>query len=661
MKKINGLLLAGASILVLASCGGKKGESIKNIAVPNVTLTDNVVSWDAVEHAKGYIVKINDVDMPIQTETTYTLDKEGTFKVSVKAVSENVDKWYSSSFSTELNYSYSLSSVTVWVVGDSTVCDYGKYDEDGNKTGVTDTSYYYDRYGYATQFSEYFNTKVTVKNLALSGRSARSFIIDENKDEVKNATNEEKLALDYNDESLYTANYKKLVSEIKSGDYLVIGFGHNDEKFDDCLRFSDASKSTNTLNSFKNILYEKYIKMAQNKGATPVLNTPIVRYTDTLDFTGKNGHKLTLEDKNIAANGTTTLAGHSAGDILDYRQAILDLGEEKNVQTIDLTTLSGNVQTELGADNAKHLHAVTKGVSTDSGKTVTPDFSASGLDETHINIFGAKMYAYEFAKALKATRCALGDYVKSNIVAPTEANDLVVNPYYEYVEYSAADWSTYEAGANFTTITEGWYGTTFGSNGGTSKHVAKETTQGVFEVGSTTAAGKISSTVDGFGYVFTQIPVSKNFTVSVKGTIKSTVNTTGVQEQSGFGLMLRDDCYLPSKVDVSTNYVASGVLVQSSGTYFNWKRESTALGLSENTTTHAFVAGDEIEFSITRVGQTVTCVTTYNGTAYSTIYTDFDFVATDSDYMYVGMFANRGTVVTFTNLNFQITGDSQGA
>ena len=130
---------------------------------------------------------------------------------------------------------------------------------------------------------------------------------------------------------------------------------------------------------------------------------------------------------------------------------------------------------------------------------------------------------------------------------------------------------------------------------------------------------------------------------------------------SGFGLMLRDDCYLPAKVDVSTNYVASGVLVQSSGTYFNWKRESTALGLSENTTTHAFVAGDEIEFSITRVGQTVTCVTTYNGTAYSTIYTDFDFVATDSDYMYVGMFANRGTVVTFTNLNFQITGDSQGA
>ena len=29
--------------------------------------------------------------------------------------------------------------------------------------------------------------------------------------------------------------------------------------------------------------------------------------------------------------------------------------------------------------------------------------------------------------------------------------------------------------------------------------------------------------------------------------------------------------------------------------------------------------------------------------------------------MYVGMFANRGTVVEFTNLTFEITGESQGA
>ena len=39
MKKISGLVLAGASILVLASCKGNSGDSIKNIATPNVTTT----------------------------------------------------------------------------------------------------------------------------------------------------------------------------------------------------------------------------------------------------------------------------------------------------------------------------------------------------------------------------------------------------------------------------------------------------------------------------------------------------------------------------------------------------------------------------------------------------------------------------------------------
>ena len=33
----------------------------------------------------------------------------------------------------------------------------------------------------------------------------------------------------------------------------------------------------------------------------------------------------------------------------------------------------------------------------------------------------------------------------------------------------------------------------------------------------------------------------------------------------------------------------------------------------------------------------------------------------DNGYMYVGMFANRGTVIECTNVVFEITGESQGA
>ena len=46
---------------------------------------------------------------------------------------------------------------------------------------------------------------------------------------------------------------------------------------------------------------------------------------------------------------------------------------------------------------------------------------------------------------------------------------------------------------------------------------------------------------------------------------------------------------------------------------------------------------------------------------YTKTYTDYDFQAIDNGYMYVGMFANRGTVIECTNVVFEITGESQGA
>ena len=65
--------------------------------------------------------------------------------------------------------------------------------------------------------------------------------------------------------------------------------------------------------------------------------------------------------------------------------------------------------------------------------------------------------------------------------------------------------------------------------------------------------------------------------------------------------------------------------------------------------------------SIERVGQSITVTVTMGDKTLSTTHYDFDLVAKDNGYMYVGMFANRGTVVEFTNLEFEITGTSQGA
>lgn len=73
---------------------------------------------------------------------------------------------------------------TIWIVGDSTVCSF---------EGVDD-SLYYPRYGWGTQIANYTDGTYEIKNLALSGRSSKSFTSE--------------------------SNYTELVNEMKPGDLL---------------------------------------------------------------------------------------------------------------------------------------------------------------------------------------------------------------------------------------------------------------------------------------------------------------------------------------------------------------------------------------------------------------------------------------------------------
>ena len=51
---------------------------------------------------------------------------------------------------------------TLWVIGDSTVSSF-------------EDKYYYPRYGYGTMLDKYLNDNVRVVNIALSGRSSKSY------------------------------------------------------------------------------------------------------------------------------------------------------------------------------------------------------------------------------------------------------------------------------------------------------------------------------------------------------------------------------------------------------------------------------------------------------------------------------------------------------
>ena len=497
-----------------------------------------------------------------------------------------------------------LSDIKIYMVGDSTVCEHN------------DLTYYYPRYGYGTQLGGYLSDKATVVNLAISGRSSKSFTTE--------------------------SEYSQLKNELKEGDYLIIGFGHNDEKSDDSARFTDASKPYTEAGSFGHSLYENYIKLAQEKGAIPILCTPIVRLSTSDDYSGTNGH--------VTATG-------------DYAKAIIDLGAALNVPVIDLTAITKAKYTQLGSSEARYYHAFTQGRYESDGTTVVVDINS--LDGTHLNIYGAKFVAYSLATELKKLD-GIGKYVLANIAEPTKTNDLVPMENYEVPGYSSPVLTTYQAPDHFKTLSEDWYGTAFGSTGGdpakaVNGYYATETEAGVFKVGQSKPGsnkGKFSSGEDGFAYVFRQIEADKNFIVSVTATVKTAPTTN----QVGFGLMLRDDAYLPinSKAIIS-NYLTAGVLTGTGNATALFYRETLTLNKGVAFADALPVAEDTYEMKIERVGQSVTVTVIHGEETFTQTFVDFDLFAVDQDYMYVGMFANRGTIVEFTNLSFEITGTSQGA
>ena len=492
--------------------------------------------------------------------------------------------------------------IDVYIVGDSTVCAFSD-------------SYYYPRYGYGTQLGNYLNEKVTVHNLALSGRSSKSFLTE--------------------------ANYTTLKNSLSEGDYLIISFGHNDQKSDDAARFTDASKPYTDSTSFGYHLYQYYVKLALDAGATPILCTPIVRANANDDYSGSTGH---------------------VTDCGDYRQAVLDLGKAMDVAVVDLTALTRARYEAIGYSEALYYHAVISGKRGSDG-SAEPNWDT--VDKTHLNIYGAKYVAYLLATELKDID-GIGGYVRSDISAPTKA-DLTVNPDYVLSDYTAPDLDNYSAPSHFATVSKGWYGTAFGNTGGNPQsagngYVAMEITEGTFQVGQSAGSnkGKFENSSDGFAFAFRQVEANKNFRLTVTATVITTAST----KQAGFGLMLRDDVIIDQTASgtVSTNYVAAGILATSdSEMCILFDRENSKLNKSSNKVSGLYAEGDTATMTIERIGQSVTTTVVYKGVTYTDTYYDFDFLATDTGYMYIGMFANRGTVVEYTDVVFTDLGDSQGA
>jgi len=471
------------------------------------------------------------------------------------------------------------SKPTVWIIGDSTVSSFAD-------------NYYYPRYGWGTQIDKYLDGTYEVKNIALSGRSSKSYVNDK--------------------------EYKELTAGMKQGDYLLIGFGHNDEKAE-ADRYTDPNGDYKTAGSFANSLYENYIKPAQAVGTTVILCTPIVRRTATAEWSDSNLH-------------ITKDSGDFKGG--DYAQSIRNLGKELNIPVVDMTKMTKELYDTLGPDETVNLHAWTSS-------------KATSVDNTHTNIYGGTYNAYLVTKTIKELGVAgISEHITAK-EAPVKADVLKSNPDYKEAEYSgelkqSELWK--DAGV--------FKGSIFGDIGGDpnlikDKFILEGNEDGSIHI-AVNGKGKISSTTDGMAMYYYKVPADSNFVI----TANATVNSINKHNQVAFGLMARDAMYIDvNDKSALGDYVAAGSIQQGTANCF--KRKDGALGY-----------GGKLENPV-EAGKTYALKIESNSDGYACTFGDnaaisggFDFKLTsiDADYVYVGLFVARQADVTFSDIKLVVDG-----
>ena len=170
----------------------------------------------------------------------------------------------------------------IFITGDSTASNY----EDSDAP----------RAGWGQVIGSFFGDEIKVINKAASGRSTKSFINENRLDEID-----------------------KVISE---GDFLLIQFGHNDQK-------DDPERGTEAFGSFQDYL-KKYIEVAEENRATPILLTPIQR-------------------RNFSSRG------HINNTHGKYPEAIKKLAHELNITLIDLARITKKYFEELGPKRTKDI------------------------------------------------------------------------------------------------------------------------------------------------------------------------------------------------------------------------------------------------------------------------------------------------------------------
>lgn len=218
----------------------------------------------------------------------------------------------------------------------------------------------YPETGIGQMLPLYLKRTVHIQNHAENGRSTKSFI------------DESRLAAIYNN--------------IREGDFLFIQFGHNDEKQADPNRYTEAYGDYQ-------VNLEKFVNVARNRKAYPVLITPLCR-------------------RQFDENGTLQ---ETHGE---YPEAMRRLAVRLDVPLIDLSSLSFSAVEKAGEEASKKWF-----MNFPAGEYSNyPDGKA---DNTHLRPEGATFFAGIIADELKKLG---GIYADLLIDPPVKTQSTAIEP-----------------------------------------------------------------------------------------------------------------------------------------------------------------------------------------------------------------------------------------
>ena len=222
------------------------------------------------------------------------------------------------------------SKIQIFLVGDSTMSEKADLSKPER--------------GWGMAFGQFFDGSVVIRNTAVNGRSTKSFLRE--------------------------GRWTKVLEALKPGDWVFIQFGHNDSKAEDSTRSAPAQ----TL--YRQLL-TKFVQEAKQKGANPVLLTPVGRRY--------------FDDK-----------GKRKDDHGEYPGVVREVAKAQNVPLIDLHEKSWALYSQLGEVGTRPLFW-----SYLNGYYQTNPVPPAKNDNTHFSEYGATRVAQLVAQSVQEQHLAL--------------------------------------------------------------------------------------------------------------------------------------------------------------------------------------------------------------------------------------------------------------